>query len=354
MKILYFLIFALVICGKVFSSNVFESSFFNIEVETLNANESKENSINNVKHISFLKLMDKILNDEYRKKINKIIGINTTYDLLIKNIIIENEIITDEKYIARIKINYEKEKIVNFLRNNSINYTDLESDPFLLVATYNINFDKIGLDKKNSFNNLLKYKVENNSSLIKYFFPNLDSNDRYILPYDKIINEDVKAFDQFLNKYKLSHLIIINFTKLNEKNKIDITIKIYDNKAIYKIGKLNYNDLHFNTSDKLYNFLFDETLLFISKWWKKKYQINNNKFDIINCNINAKNFNELIKINTDNNNLSQVKNVNKKKIKINSNSIEIYYYGNLDILIKSLSSSNNLYINNNECIITAK
>ena len=87
---------------------------------------------------------------------------------------------------------------------------------------------------------------------------------------------------------------------------------------------------------------------------EKKYQINNNEFDIINCNINAKNFNELIKINTDINNLSQVKNVNKKKIKINSNSIEIYYYGNLDILIKSLSSSNNLYINNNECIITAK
>ena len=46
MKIIYFFIFfifALVICGKVFSSNVFESSFFNIEVETLNAKESKDN-----------------------------------------------------------------------------------------------------------------------------------------------------------------------------------------------------------------------------------------------------------------------------------------------------------------------
>ena len=63
---------------------------------------------------------------------------------------------------------------------------------------------------------------------------------------------------------------------------------------------------------------------------------------------------ELIRINTDINNLSQVKYINKKKIKLNTNSIEIYYYGNLDILIKSLSSSNNLYINNNECIITAK
>ena len=68
MKIIYFFIFLLLICGKVFSSNVFESSFFNIKVETLNAKESKENSINNVKHISFLKLMDKILNDEYQKK----------------------------------------------------------------------------------------------------------------------------------------------------------------------------------------------------------------------------------------------------------------------------------------------
>ena len=117
---------------------------------------------------------------------------------MIKNIIIENEIITDDKYIAKIKINYEKEKIVDFLRNNSINYTDLESDPFLLVSTYNINFDKIGLDKKNSFNNLLKYKVENTSSLIKFFFPNLDSNDRYILPYNKIIMKILKHSICFL------------------------------------------------------------------------------------------------------------------------------------------------------------
>ena len=123
---------------------------------------------------------------------------------------------------------------------------------------------------------------------------------------------------------------------------------------IYELGNFSYNDLQFNTSDKLYNFLFDETLFFVSEWWKKKYQINNNEYDIINCNIIAKNFNELIKINTDINNLSQVKYVNKKKIKLNTNFIEIYYYGNLDILIKSLSSSNNLYINNNECIITAK
>ena len=39
MKIIYFFIFLLLICGKVFSSNVFESSFFNIEVETLNAKD---------------------------------------------------------------------------------------------------------------------------------------------------------------------------------------------------------------------------------------------------------------------------------------------------------------------------
>ena len=63
-------------------------------------------------------------------------------------------------------------------------------------------------------------------------------------------------------------------------------------------------------------------------------------------------FKNLIKINSDIKNLSQVKNVKTKKIQINNNIIEIYYYGNLNVLIKSLSLSNNFYKDANGCIIS--
>ena len=63
--------------------------------------------------------------------------------------------ITNEKYIAKIKINLNKQKIVDLLRNNKINYTDIQSEPFLVISSYNINFINIGLDKKNYINNLV-------------------------------------------------------------------------------------------------------------------------------------------------------------------------------------------------------
>ena len=49
---------------------------------------------------------------------------------------------------------YNKEKFINLLRNNRINYSDIQSKPFLVISSYNINFIKIGLSKKKSFNNL--------------------------------------------------------------------------------------------------------------------------------------------------------------------------------------------------------
>ena len=66
------------------------------------------------------------------------------------------------------------------------------------------------------------------------------------------------------------------------------------------------------------------------------------------------NFNDLIKIKSNIEDLSQVKYLNTKKIHINNNIIEFYYYGNLNIIIKSLSLFNIFFNENNECIITTK
>ena len=57
---------------NVSSSNVFDSDFFDLEVNTSNAKEAKENSINHVKNISFIKLINKILNNQSRKKFNRV------------------------------------------------------------------------------------------------------------------------------------------------------------------------------------------------------------------------------------------------------------------------------------------
>ena len=325
-----------------------------MEIKTSNANETKENSIKNVRDKSLLDLTNKILNDKSKKQFDKIIDQNISYDQLIKNIIIENEIITNEKYIAKIKINFNREKIVNLLRNNNINYTDLKSEPFLVISSYNINFINIGLDKKNSLNNYLQNKVNNRDELINYLFPNLDPNDRYILPYEKIITEDKKAFNEILDKYNLNQLIYINISKLDIQNQVDISLKIFDNDGFQKVGNLELNDSNFENLDKFFYYLSDEILYYMAEWWKNSYQINNSKFNIMVCKIISKNFNELVQIKSNINNLSQVKYINTKKIQLNSNIIEIFYYGDLKVLLKGLSLSNILYREIKGCIITIK
>ena len=56
-----------------------------------------------------------------------------------------------------------RKKIINLLRNNKINYTDIQSKPFLVVSFYNTNFINIGLNKKKSFNNFLVQKLTKTS-----------------------------------------------------------------------------------------------------------------------------------------------------------------------------------------------
>ena len=357
MQIFYFFVIfvlTLTIFDESFSSDVYDSDFFDVEVKTSDANETKKNLINNVKNLSLLKLTNKILNNESKKKFGKIIKTNITLDHLIKNIIIEDEIITDEKYIANIKINFNKEKIVNLLRNNKINYTDLKSDPFLIISSYNLDFNNIGLDKTNLLNHLLENKINNKDELINFYFPNLDPNDRYILPFEKIIYEDIKSFNQILNKYNLNQLFLINISKLNIKDKVNIRLKTFNNKGLQNIDNLNFNDNDFETSNELFDYLSDEVLFYMSEWWKNKNEINNTEFNIMECKILSKNFNDLVIIKSNIINLSQVKYLNTKKIHLNNNIVEFYYYGNLNVLIKSLSLFNIFFDENNDCIITTK
>ena len=140
------------------------------------------------------------MNDEFKQNFNKLIDSNIAVNQLVKNIIIEDEIITNEKYIANIKVNFDKEKIINFLINNKINFTDLKSDPFLVIIYYNVNFINIGLEKINIFYNSFIKNAEKENKLINFYYPNLDPNDRYILTYKNIVNENKKSFNNVLSK----------------------------------------------------------------------------------------------------------------------------------------------------------
>ena len=340
-----------IISFSALSESAFDSNFINVNIETINAKESKNESINKIINISLQQLSNKILTNKSNKKFDKLIDSSLSKNQLIKNIIIEDEIITNEKYIANIKINFDHQKVINLLINNKINYTDLISKPFLIISSYNISFNNIALDKNNILHNYLKNKEIQKSKLINFTFPYLDANDRYILDYKKIINEDSNSFDKILNKYNLNQLIYINISKSHELNELNIVIKSYDNKIFNKISEFKFNRSNYN-SNELFDNLSDNILSHIIEWWKNQYLINVNDYSTFECKIISNNFDDLIKIKSVIKNFSQVKNFIIKNVQLNMNNVEFFYYGDIEVLLKSFSLSNLFYKNENGCIIT--
>ena len=79
--------------------------------------------------------------------------------------------------------------------------------------------------------------------------------------------------------------------------------------------------------------------------------INNAFINFIECTISSNNFDDLNNIKSIISNLSQVSKLYTKKISLNSNIELIKFYGNKDVLIKSLEIKNFLIENDKNCNI---
>ncbi len=149
-----FIFFNIFFTKELFSfDNIYETEFYNVEINNEIINDSKLREINKIKKLSFHNLLKKILSKNDYNKLNKIINLDDEIDYLIKSILINDEFISSNKYKAKIKINFDKKEIVNFLRTNKINYTDLTSPNFLVVVAEKKNISQAGISNENSFYN---------------------------------------------------------------------------------------------------------------------------------------------------------------------------------------------------------
>ena len=157
------------------------------------------------------------------------------------------------------------------------------------------------------------------------------------------LNDNVSVFN-ISAKYAVENIFIIKIIKTNNKN-FNVNISFYSRQTeeILIIGDLNlYNNMN----------LHKHILIYLTNWWKNKYLIDNKKHKII-CVINSKNYSDLINIKNIIENLSQFKSLNLLTISYNNNIEKIEFYGNYDVLAKSLLL-NKININiSNGCIINS-
>ena len=325
----------------ILSNDIYETNFHKIEITNENISIAKVREINKIKIISIENIFDKILTKSEKNKLKRLDNLDQSLEYLIKNIIIENEFISKNIYKADIKINYDKDKIINLFRSKKINYSDILSPIFLIVATEEKTLIYNGLSINNSFYN---YDINIENNLVQFILPDLSPNDRFITPYNKIVNMDLASLSKLSNKYQSNHILLIYLKYQDNIIILDLNIFSLKENNITFIQKLNfpiYTDYH----PKLYEF--------INNWWKINNLIDNSEINQIMCEIQNENIEELYLINLKINSLSQIKSNTVNKIKFQKNNNKITFYGNYKMLFYGLSQNNlDIKINkSDQCII---
>ena len=339
MKYILILILVIITTNNALTKNLFDTEYYEVKFTSNNVENKKNNNIKRIKFLTINKIFDNILTKEDFYKINKSLNediINT----LIQNIVLKDEKIINNYYYSQIKINYNKKKIINYLRSNELDYVEYIPDNFLTIIYEKDYLNSNLFTKKNlHYNFLLKNKEKYNF----YKIPNLDFNDKYIVNHIDIENENLNKLSNFINKYKVNDALMIIYNQ--ENNNENYILNYIDKDNIYKVKEFSFDRDNFSN---LFIYIKDEIINF----WKRKNIIQNNKVNYISCKIEYYNLLELKEIKKKLNNISIIKNMMLENISYKSNTYEIIYYGNLDIFNKLLKTEMlNIKIINNLCKI---
>ena len=341
MKVLIIIRIILLSNKYVYSNNLFDTSIHDVNFISNNIENTKIIKINEIKKKSLLNILKKTLSNEKYDELLTYLS-DDLINSFIKNVIINDEKIISNKYFSRIKINFNKKKIVEFYRKKNIPYVEYYPEKFLLIIYEEDEISENLFTKNNNFYFYYNQNIETNS-LFK--IPNLDINDRFILKKEHIKNRDYEKISKFSKKYKLEEIIIV-IAKSNSKKTSFELILFSEEKIIEKKFLLNQHEY-----ETFFKILKSETL----NIWKIINSIQNNSINMINCKINYFNNLELKEIRKNLNNISIIQNLNIKSLSFKNIEYDIYFYGNLKIL-NNIFKMNKLDLNEskNQCVIRLK
>ena len=325
----------------VFSNTLFDTSIYDVNFVSNNIENTKLIKINEIKKDSLLSILKQTLDD---KRYNELLP-NLSEDLInsfIKNVIINDEKIISNKYFSKIKINFDKKKIIEFYRKNQLPYVEYYPKRFLLIIYDENELSENLFAKSNNFYSYYKKNFKTNGI---FKIPNLDINDRYVLKKEHVKNKDYKKILEFSKKYELEEIIVVIAKPSNNKTNFQLLL-LSQGKTKEKEFLLNKNEYE----------VFFKILKFESlNIWKNINAIQNIYVNKITCNINYFNNFELKEIRNNLKKISIIENLYIKSISFKNIEYDINYYGNLKILT-NIFKMNKLVLDNSkkQCVIRLK
>ena len=341
MRIIFIFFISFFISSNSLSKDLFETKEYELNFFSNNITKQKDESINKIKNKSFKLILEKILNNKNYQIILKDIDVSFVNKFIL-NIKVNDEKIINNNYYSKIKINFNKNLIIDYLIEKKISYIDYHPDSFLLVIYDENDFEKNFLSKNNAY---YEYLNNHQNEIFTEIFklPNLDFNDRFIINNNDLESNYLKKINLLGKKYNSKYIIFIHSKYTNNIKKIFFYL-ISNNTQILigekKIKNVIYNDLlmysHFLAVDK----------------WKNLNQIDTSIVNILDCKIKINNINELKFVRNILLSNRIIKKFDLKSIMYNENVYNIAYYGNLEVFKTSLESDRlKLLILNNQCSI---
>ena len=268
------------------TNNVYANSYKieNIEIsEEYDTNFNKDEIIDKAFKKAFETLIAKII---ISKDYNLIEGQNLK---LIKSFVesfsVVNEKFESNKYYGIFEINFNKNKILSFLRNKNIFHSRMIEKKVLFIPIFiNLEEDSLLLFNENPFYSLWNFS-DGNQFLIKYILQNEDLDD-YQLIQERIEFIENYDFKEIISKYELNENFII-FIIFKDKNNFKTFSKLNIN-SIKTNFKEEFDIFEIEDQDKIKK-LINKMKIRYDDEWKKINLINSSIKLNIKLNLNSKN-----------------------------------------------------------------
>lgn len=273
-----FIFFCFFSSEKVLATSVYLIENNEVIVNQQDILEAREIAKKKVFKEAFLKLLKIISHSNVQAKFFGNGEID--YFQLIKDYSIEKEEYFNFEYKALINVNFDEQKINNFLQQLNLDFSVTSSEEYLVIPIhYYLNTYFLWEKNNNWYHSLKKEYTEN--SLLKLYFPDLSILNKFKLSYDDALNDNLNAVEDILSFYKKKSALVIFFDeKFNyqtENFKSNLKIKVFSDRAFKELSLSNVNFYDYSSKKSEIEFFAKLCLEELNDWWKNVITVSANK-----------------------------------------------------------------------------
>ncbi len=342
---LYIFFLILVLCFIEFSTNNARSQNYIISdikiSEIYDLNFDKNKVLDEGFQEAFKILAYKLVETKDKYKFNTV-SLNIIKSL-VENFSISNEEFINEKYNCEIEVEFNKKRVIEFIKNKKIIPSIPKKTDVLIIPVLIDQYD----NQLYFFNQNIFYEkwIETNNqySLINYVLPSEDIEDYQSIK--KYVN-NIEDFDikKLANKYNNKKYIFLAIIK--KKNNLKIFSKIYFGGEKFLLNK-NYTLNDIKDIREIKSIIIDIKETYEDRW-KSIHKINSSISLPIKLQVNSKNFELTEKLEKSLKNFELISKFNIYKINKDKIIYQIVYNGSPIKFLEDMKLKNFNVINNNE------